>query len=115
MIRLTEEEIDQFVQDKVYGVLLPWEKNPRARGSCNTFRAQEVTLRAIIRLQQLYGRANRNLVMRHTGYSKTTHQQVTSHLCRKGALERKFGEGWSLAAGKRSYTAITYRCPHASP
>lgn len=113
MISLTQEEIDQFVQEKVYGTLLPWEKNPRPNGSCNTFRAQERTLRAIIMLQQLYGSANRNLVMRTTGYSKTTHQQVMSNLLYKGALESLREHKW--CSHRRRYVATTNRCPHAGP
>jgi hypothetical protein len=91
---MTEEEIDALVQEKVYGVLLPWEKNPRPKGSCNTFRAQERTLRAIIMLQKFYGTANRNLVMQITGYSKWTHCRVVSNLRKKGAIENLREHKW---------------------
>ena len=108
---MTEEEIDQFVQSKVYGTLLPWEKNPRPNGSCNTFRAQERTLRVIIMLQQLYGLANRNLVMQITGYSRITHQQMMSNLRKKGAIEWKCEHKWPPK--RRSYKPCTNRCPNA--
>ena len=108
---MTEEEIDQFVQSKVYGTLLPWEKNPRPKGSCNTFRAQERTLRVIIMLQQLYGLANRNLVMQITGYSRITHQQMMSNLRKKGAIEWKCEHKWPPK--RRSYKPCTNRCPNA--
>jgi hypothetical protein len=109
---MTEEEIDQFVQDKVYGVLLPWEKNPRPKGSCNTFRAQERTLRVIIMLRELGCFANRNLVMQITGYSKITHQQMMSNLRKKGAIERECEHVWPPK--RRSYKVCTNRYPNAS-
>jgi len=108
---MTEEEIDQFVQEKVYGTLLPWEKNPRPNGSCNTFRAQERTLRVIIMLQKYYGTANRNLVMQITGYSRITHQQMMSNLRKKGAIEWKCEHKWPPK--RRSYKPCTNRCPNA--
>jgi hypothetical protein len=109
---MTEEEIDQFVQEKVYETLLPWEKNPRPNGSCNTFRAQERTLRTIIMLQNFYGTANRNLVMQITGYSKITHQQMMSNLRKKGAIEREYEHAWPPK--RRSYNVCTNRYPNAS-
>jgi hypothetical protein len=109
---MTEEEIDQFVQEKVYGTLLPWEKNPRPKGSCNTFRAQERTLRTIIMLQNFYGTANRNLVMQITGYSKITHQQMMSNLRKKGALESLREHKW--CSHRRSYKATPNRYTNAS-
>jgi len=111
---MTQEEIDQFVQEKIYNTLLPWERNPRPNGSCNTFRAQERTLRAIIMLQQLYGSANRNLVMRATGYSKLTHQQIMMVLRSKGATEN-LREHKHPAHRRRYVVNTTDRSPHASP
>ncbi len=110
---MTQEEIDQFVQSKVHETLLPWERNPRPKGSCNTFRAQERTLRTIIMLQQLAGSANRNLVMRITGYSEWTHHHAVTHLRRKGAIENQREHKWS--SHRRRYIATFDRSPHAGP
>lgn len=85
---MTEEEVDAFVQEKVHGNLLPWEANPRPGGSCNTFRAQEVTLRAIIFLQGVCGGTVPWILVRKvTGYSRNTHHKVATCLRRKGAIK----------------------------
>jgi hypothetical protein len=64
-------------------------------------------------LQQLYGSANRNLVMRATNYSERTHYHAVTDLKRKGAIENL--REHVLPAHRRRYISTIARYPHASP
>ncbi len=97
----TEEEIDAFVYEKVHGNLLPFEKVKRPRGSGNTLRAQERTLRAIIAAASSTGLANRSIVRELTGYSEETHRRVVCSLRRKGAIGYLYEHRWQPK--RRSY------------
>lgn len=87
---MTPEEIDAFVQEKVYGNLLPWEKVKRPtkgeRKGGTRLKTQERILRAIIAAAAATGLANREVVREATGYSDTTHWMSVQELVRKGAI-----------------------------